>query len=134
MIVWVIFLILLMNLMKNSFSFNERTKTFLFCNFLPSLDCNETLFTTLSTSYADYQRFLLYKLLLFLGSHQRDYQRHFVLFKEKKALNSWGIFWTLGENSQLLKKFSTLAKYLNSWENFELLIKVLGKFSILGKT
>ena len=94
MIALVIFLILLMNLMKNSFSFNERRKTFLFCNFRPSLDCNEALFTTLSASYADYQRFLLYKLLLFLGSHLRDYQRYFVLFKEKK-------FSTLGGYSQL---------------------------------
>ena len=45
------FLILLMSLMKNSFSFNERAKTFLFFKILTSLDCKEVLFTTLRTSY-----------------------------------------------------------------------------------
>ena len=52
--------------MKKSVSFNESVKTFLLCK-----DNKEVFLTTLSTSYADYQRFLLCKLLLFLGSRSQ---------------------------------------------------------------
>ena len=67
MIICVIFL-LIMNMMMNSFSFNERMKTILLCKPLSSLDYKEDLFTTLNPSYADYKRFLLSKLLPLLGS------------------------------------------------------------------
>ena len=79
MIVQVIFLILVMSLMKNSFSFNSLIV-------LLSLDYKKVLFTTLSTSYTDYQRFLLSKLLSFLGPPNSK------------------------KNSQLLGKFSILGK------------------------
>ena len=51
MIICAIFLILLMSLMKNRFSFNERTKAFLLCKRLPSPDYKEVFFLTLSTGY-----------------------------------------------------------------------------------
>ena len=63
-------LIILMILIKSSFSLIEN---FLLCKLLPSLDYPYTLgykkvlLKTLSTSYEDYQRFLLYKILPILG-------------------------------------------------------------------
>ena len=118
--------------MKNSFSFNEYVKTFLFCKLLASLEYSyalyykEVLLTTLHKSYADYQRFLLCKLLPFLGFCSQFQQRIFVrfydfLFKEKM--------------SQIKeKKFHLYGKILNSIENLQLQSKILnsrGKFLTL---
>ena len=97
MIILVIFLLMmiLIILMKNSFSSKERLKTCLLCKLLPfldytySLDYKEVLLTTLSTSYADYQRFLLCKLLLFVGP-TRNTSRHILYCLLKKFSSEGG--------------------------------------------
>ena len=98
-----------MILMKNSFSFNERVKTSLLCKLLPSLDYpytldyKEVLLTTLSTSYADYQKCVLCKL--FARILLAILRKIILTLTAKKILNSTenSRFW---ESSQLLEKFS----------------------------
>ena len=111
-------------LIKNSFSFNELVN-FVFCKLLAfpdypyTLEYEKVLLTTVNTSYADYQRFLLHKYFSFLGFYSQCQKKLFLLFREKKCA-------TLGENSQLQGGFSTLG------ENSQLQGKILnsrGKFS-----
>ena len=89
----------MMILMKNIVFLMHEGKHFFLCKLLPSLDYPCTLdykwvlLTTLSTNYADYQRFLLCKLPPFLGSCLQNQSRIAVLVKEKKVNSR--------ENSQL---------------------------------
>ena len=132
MIICAIFLILLMSLMKNRFSFNEHTKDFLLCKRLPSPDYKEVFFLTLSTGYWDYQRFFRSVIFFLFWGLTRNSSRDFLYCLEKKIINSRGKFSTLGkilnslENSkiQLLRNVSNLEKSHNSWENSQLLRKV----------
>ena len=126
-----VLLIVLMSLMKNSFSFNERVKNFCSVNLCKFLLCNHFHFP-------------------FCQQHQ---QRLFVWFREKyshshskrnywgKILNSWENFQLkrkfltqektlkFEENSQLKRKFSIPERILNSGENSQL----RRKFSIQEK-
>ena len=120
MIISVNFLLMmiLIIMMKNSFPFNERVKTFLLCKLLTSLDYKQDLLTTLSTSYEDYQRLLLCKRVPFLEfcfreKYYHSHSKKNPQVKEKtlvKILNS-------GQNSQLKRKFSIQDKVLNLREN-----------------
>ena len=159
---------ILVILMMNTFSFNERAKTFLLYKSLPSLDYpyivdhREVFLIVISTSYLGYRRFLLCKLLPFLGFQSQHQQGRLLLFREKtfssqgeKTSTLGGKFLTLEENCHLQGK--TLGKILNSTGKFSTLgeysqlfqkvfncgeisqlqgkiLKSIGKFSTLGET
>ena len=130
-------MVILMILMKNSFSFNVKKKTFLktflLCKIFHSLDYpytveyKQVLLISLSTSYSDHQSILLCKPFPFLGF--LDFLDFLDCLGEKN-LKSRRKFSTLGENSQHRRKFSAPG------ENSQLLGKTLnfsGRFSTLGK-
>ena len=106
-----LWLMILMILRKNSFSFNECMKTFLLCEPFPSLDYKEILLTTLSTATqlsnifarqtSSFSRILLTALVdTFCTVKGKEFS---TLEKFQKICNSW-------EDLALGRKFSTLGR------------------------